>query len=87
MDQSVLAAVQPLETVYPDVCDAQPCAFHTVADLLQGGKHAPEHPLIRRFVRVEDDGPRVAGERLLQRHARCHPRAGWEAVSDQRPPV
>ena len=71
MDHPALAAVQPLEAVDADVGDARPCAFHAVADLLEGGEHAPEHPLVRRFVCVEDDGPRVAGERFLQRHARC----------------
>ena len=56
MDRPVLAAVQQLKTVEADVGDAQTRALHAVADSLQAGKHTPEHPLVRRLVRFEDDG-------------------------------
>ena len=42
--------------------------------------------MVRRLIGFEDDCPGIAGERLLQGHARRHSNAGREAVGHQRPP-
>ena len=81
-----LAAVQPLQTIQANIGSAEARALHAVADSLQVGEHTPELPLIRRLVRFEDDGPGIAGERLLQGHARRHSNAAREAVGYHRPP-
>ena len=88
VDHPVLAAVQALKSVQADVGGAEARTFSTRSlILLQCGEHAAELPPVRRLVGFEDDGPGVAGERLLQCHAQHHSGTGREVVSDQRPPT
>ena len=81
-----LAAVQPLKTVQANVSSAEARALDAVADSLQCGEHATERSLVRRLIGFEDDCPGIAGERLLQGHARRHSNAAREAVGYHRPP-